>query len=156
MTEAEKIEPRYLGKVIGMPVHYPFDAEEIEFIAYKKLSDILTYSQYGRNDFEKFERQIEVHILQNTQHWGNKQDLFLTKLSYEYQKEKEGHFKSLQDIDDQLSGRKPMSPQNQKLMDEIAERRKINQAKIESMISILSVIIFVLIIGTFWLVKTKL
>lgn len=155
MTETEDVELLYLGKVIGMPVHYPFDQEEIDFIAYKKLSDILSNSSFDQEKFESSEKQIEVHILQNIQHWGNKQDLFLKKLSEAYQKEKEAHLKSRQDIDDQLSGRKPMSPHNQKLMDQIAERRKINQAKIERIISILSLIVFVLVICIFWLVKTK-
>lgn len=151
MTDTEYVELRYLGKVIGMPVHYPFDQEEIDFIAYKKLTDILNNSSFDREKFERYEKQIEVHILQNIQHWDNKQDLFLKKLSDAYQKEKEAHLKSRQDIDDQLSGRKPMSPQNQQLMDEITEKRKIMQAKYERLGDIFGVILLAIIIFVTWL-----
>ena len=149
MTDTESAEPRYLGEVMGTAVRYPFESEDISFIAFIKHSDILANAKFEQKKYAKFEVQIDNQIFRQTQHWGNKQDLFLQKLSYEYQKLKEAYIESQQDIKDQLSGKKPLSPQNQQLKDQIyekiAEKNDKNKAKYNRL-GIIFALVFVLVI----------
>lgn len=150
MTEAENKEPRYFGEVIGVSIRYPFESEDISLAAFIKHSDILLNAKFEQKKYAKFEEQIDKQIFQQTQHWGNKQDLFLKKLSYEHQKLKEAYLKSQEDIDDQLSGRKPLSPQNQQLKDQIyekfAEKNDKNKSKYKRLDIIFVLAWFVIVI----------